>query len=110
MCSLVEKLDHRSAVVESDAADKIMDVVAVKSPRGGQDDVIMGTGNELASKHGFGGLAFSLVFGNELEEMMANVEDSRRCSVLDRDGHTSLRGNQADIPDRLVTEKLGVTA
>src|SRR5271157_4397193 len=110
MRSLVEKFDHRRPVVESDAADKIMDVVAVKSARGGQDNIIMSTGDEVAGQHGLWGLAFPLVFGNELEEVMADIEDSRRRPVLDRDGHASLGGDQADITDRLLTERFRVTA
>ncbi len=107
MRSLVEELDHRSVAVKSNAVHQVVDVIAIKAARRRENDVIILALDETGRLDGFWRVAVPLVFRNELEIVVADIENSSGSSVLDRDGHASFRGDQAHVPHGFVAEELG---
>ena len=80
--TLVEELDQGRLALEADAADEVVDVVAVEAAGGGQEDEVVAALDQVGGLDGLGVLVPVLIFGNELEVVVPEVEEAGGGAIL----------------------------
>ncbi len=93
MRAFVQKGKQGGPPLETDTLNKVLDLIAIESAGGCQDDEIAAALDQVRGTDSFRGLGVFGVFGDELEILVLVVEDSGGSMVINRDRHPTFRSD-----------------
>src|ERR1700733_418609 len=108
MGPLVKEFDQRSLTVISDTPNQVRNVVTIEAAGRCQHNEVISPLDQVRRFHRLGLGDAPLLFGDKLEVVVTYVEYTSRRAVLDGNGHPPLRGDQSDVANGSLPEKLGI--
>src|SRR4051812_16771582 len=85
--ALIKKLEQRRLTTKADATDDVVNIVAIQAAGSGEQNIVVTAFRELMTFENSRRRRSVFRDRNKLEEMVAEVEQSGRCVVGDRDRH-----------------------